>query len=86
MTSKTQSADERIRRHAEQAVAKCAFIAPEDVEARVLKIYHQMQKVAAPLHEIHDLLDGKEWSSNTMSEVADVLRRAGYSVREPSDG
>jgi len=32
---------------------------------------------------IHDLLDGQEWTPDTLNEIADILRRAGYTVRDP---
>ena len=39
----------------------------------------------AALHAIHALMDGKEWSADTMQAIADALKRAGLSVREPSE-
>ena len=34
---------------------------------------------------IAEMLDGKEWSVETLDEIAEVLRTAGYQVRD-SDG
>ena len=34
------------------------------------------------LTEIHGLLDGREWSSETASDIADVLRAHGLTVRD----
>jgi hypothetical protein len=34
---------------------------------------------------IQELLDGVEWSPNTLSEVAWILERAGYRVRDIED-
>lgn len=31
---------------------------------------------------IQELLDGVEWNSNTLSEVANILQHAGYRVRD----
>lgn len=40
---------------------------------------------AAALLAIQELLDGKEWSPDTLAEIADVLRLAGYPVRDVSE-
>ena len=37
------------------------------------------------LNEIHALLDGKEWTCDTMEEIARVIRSLGYEIREPLD-
>lgn len=34
---------------------------------------------------IADMLDGKEWSVETLDEIADVLRTAGYQVRDSAE-
>ena len=34
---------------------------------------------------IAGMLDGKEWSVDTLDEIADVLRAAGYQVRDSAD-
>lgn len=36
------------------------------------------------LDEIHALLNGVEWSADTISDVADVLYHFGYTIEEPS--
>jgi hypothetical protein len=40
---------------------------------------------AQALDRIHELLDGQEWSPETISEIADVLRRAGLEVHDVED-
>lgn len=37
------------------------------------------------LAEIHKLLDGKEWSSDELPLIAEILGRAGKVVRDPSE-
>ena len=37
------------------------------------------------LHSIHALMDGTEWSADTLQDIAAVLKRAGLPVREPAD-
>ena len=34
---------------------------------------------------IADMLDGKEWSVETLDEIADVLHTAGYQVRDSAE-
>ena len=38
------------------------------------------------LDEIHDLMSGKEWGPDTLDAIADVLRRAGFTIEEPWEG
>ena len=38
-----------------------------------------------PLDEIHEILDGVEWGSDTTDRITDVLTAAGYVIREPDD-
>ena len=35
------------------------------------------------LGDIVDLLDGTEWGSETLDEIAKLLREAGYQIRDP---
>ena len=35
------------------------------------------------LRAIQQLMSGKEWSSDTLDAIADVLTKHGYSVEEP---
>src|SRR5690606_1225257 len=37
------------------------------------------------LGRIHKLLDGQEWSSETLDDIAVVLADAGYTIEGPSD-
>lgn len=37
------------------------------------------------MNEIHELMDGKEWNSDTMTEVANILSISGRKVREPGE-
>jgi len=37
------------------------------------------------LQTIHRLMDGKEWTPETFEQIADVLRDAGYRVRQPEE-
>lgn len=39
----------------------------------------------AALNSIHAELDGKEWSSDTLDNVAAILRDAGYSIAGPDE-
>ena len=35
--------------------------------------------------QIHQIMDGVEWSPDTLDEIAQVLERAGYEIRDPND-
>jgi hypothetical protein len=35
------------------------------------------------LDDIHEKLDGLEWSGDTLEEIASIMRGAGYPIREP---
>ncbi len=35
------------------------------------------------LNEIHATLNGVEWSSETLDLIADVIIKAGYTIKEP---
>jgi len=35
------------------------------------------------LRPIHALMDGKEWSGDTLQDIAQVLARAGHAIRQP---
>ena len=37
------------------------------------------------LDAIHTALDGKEWDSDTTTEIAQILEGAGYSIGDPDD-
>jgi hypothetical protein len=38
---------------------------------------------AAALLAIHELMDGKEWSADTLQSIAEVLEGVGLHVKEP---
>lgn len=40
---------------------------------------------ASALAEIQDLLDGTIWDSGTIERVAEIMRRAGFEIRDPAD-
>lgn len=37
---------------------------------------------AKPLEDIQKILNGTEWDSSTLNSVAEVVRKAGYTVRD----
>jgi hypothetical protein len=37
------------------------------------------------LNEIHDRMSGREWSPDTLEDIADVLALAGYIIEPPHD-
>lgn len=39
----------------------------------------------SPIHDIHGLMDGVEWSPATLDAIAEVLRAAGLQLRGPDD-
>ena len=39
----------------------------------------------ATLHAIHALMDGREWSADTLQAIAETLTSAGFRIREPND-
>ena len=36
------------------------------------------------LDEIVDRLDGQDWTPDTLDQIANILRQAGYVIREPA--
>jgi hypothetical protein len=42
-------------------------------------------KPVQALEAIRDILDGTEWSSDTAPLIAEVMRQAGYQIRDPSE-
>jgi len=42
-------------------------------------------KHALIIDQIHALLDGQEWSSDTLERVAEILARNGFPIRSPED-
>ena len=53
-------------------------------EKRRAKIAEQQRDLEA-LNDIHELLDGKEWDSDTLNNIAEIIRETGREVRD-SDG
>lgn len=43
---------------------------------------HEMVRT---LDAIHEVLDGRYWSPDTLERIADLLRGAGYRIRSPED-
>jgi hypothetical protein len=58
------------------------WIAPEDVEMRKSKVFTQLAVATSPLAKIHEAMSGKEWNADTLNEIAEVLRRAGFEVED----
>lgn len=46
---------------------------------------HEMRKYKDAIEAIHELLDGKEWDSDTTSAIADVVKGLGLEIREPDE-
>lgn len=82
MGKKPASRDEQIYIFADKALKDLGFIAPEDTDMRRTKIYNQMTMLDAPLSRIHKLMSGVEWSPDTLDEIAEVLRDAGFEVKD----
>jgi hypothetical protein len=45
----------------------------------------QPHELIRTLDSIHKVLDGRYWSPDTLEEIADHLRRAGYQIRSPEE-
>lgn len=73
----------KIYDFADKALSDLAWVAPEDRDMRRTKIGDQMLLATEPLREIHRLLDGKEWSPDTLDEIARILTDAGFVIKEP---
>jgi len=39
----------------------------------------------SPMDRIHKLLDGREWTAETLMTIADIVRQAGYTIGEATD-
>lgn len=57
--------------------------------ARQARINQELAERAAldseALDRIHKLLDGREWSADTLDAIADVVRSTGRVIREPQE-
>lgn len=51
-----------------------AYVKPESTEGIDAHAY---------LDAIHETLDGKEWSADTLDDISSLIRQAGYTIREP---
>jgi hypothetical protein len=51
-------------------------------EARA-DLRRELQRDLDALKDIHQLLDGKEWGSDTLEQIAEVIRETGREIREP---
>ena len=45
----------------------------------------QEREAGQTLQAIHANMDGKEWSPDTLDAIAEILRGAGFTIREPAD-
>lgn len=45
----------------------------------------QSHELIRTLDAIHKVLDGASWSPDTLEQIADLLRGAGYQIRSPED-
>jgi len=45
----------------------------------------QPHELVRTLEAIHEVLDGTYWSADTLEQIADLLRGAGYQIRSPED-
>lgn len=59
-----------------------AWIATEKRRAKREEVYRDLEA----LNDIHSLLDGTEWGSETLDQIADILRETGREIREPDYG
>ena len=45
----------------------------------------QPHELVRTLDAIHKVLDGTYWSPETLEQIADLLRGAGYQIRSPEE-
>jgi hypothetical protein len=45
----------------------------------------QPHELICTVEAIHKVLDGRYWSPDTLEQIADLLRGAGYEIRSPED-
>jgi hypothetical protein len=55
------------------------WLANEERKAKAADIKRDIEA----LEDIHQLLDGKEWGSDTLEQIAEVIRETGREIREP---
>lgn len=55
------------------------WLANEKRKAKAADIKRDLEA----LNDIHVLLDGKEWGSDTLEQIAEVIRETGREIREP---
>lgn len=49
------------------------------------KLIARYRSLEATVDQIHATMDGKEWSSNTLNEIAEILKTHGYHIRSPDE-
>lgn len=62
-----------------------SFTAPEDIEMMKVKILNGLLTVDLPLQEIHHIMDGKMWDTDTFQDIAEILTEAGFVIKEPKE-
>lgn len=68
---------------ADKVLNDLAYIAPEAENMQRTKVVNQLLLATKPLYDIHELMSGKEWSPDTLDQIAAVLRNAGFVIEEP---
>lgn len=83
MSKKVYTHDQQLYHYADATMKSLGWIAPEDTGMRRTKVYEKLVEATEPLRDIHVLMDGEEWSPDTLNEIAAILRAAGFTVRGP---
>lgn len=68
---------------ADKILRDLSFIAPEDTQMKTTKVVEQLMLATYPLVKIHEVLDGKEWSPDSLEQIATILLEAGFEIEEP---
>lgn len=58
---------------------------PADFAAHLARLLKEESRAATTVAQIVALVDGVEWSQDTLSAIATVLRDQGYVVRDPAE-
>jgi hypothetical protein len=74
----------RLIKMADKVLEDLAWVAPEVTDVRQEKVLRQLIQATAPLAKIHSLMSGKEWSPDTLDQIAEVLRQSGFEIEEPT--
>jgi len=67
----------------EQDDAEHAILTPSRYVCRECGYTLQPMDPICALDSIHVLLDAREWTSDTIEKIAEILRIAGYTINEP---